>query len=212
VPTPLAYDDLPAGSDLAREFTPDGGITITAAVREPSPRALRWARRRAVPRATLITALTLAGVIVVGALMLRQARPGLSLWYLPVVIFPLLGLLSAAIFLLAWHASASRCIDALHQARRQVTIISADPTTLRIQSDGAFGPQSHTIPAACVQAVQLVWNPESDWYSMHRQLLHVKLDDGGVIALLPGRDESELVWVAAVLQRALGVPQRVIGS
>src|SRR5690242_13941429 len=77
VPEPLAYDDLPAGSDLAREFTPEGGVTITAAIREPSDRAIRWARRRAVPRAALISALALAGVIALAALVLRQARPGL---------------------------------------------------------------------------------------------------------------------------------------
>jgi hypothetical protein len=206
----LAYDDLPAGSDLAREFTAHGGVTITAAVREPSARALCWARRRAVPRAVLITALALTGVIVVGALMLRQTGGGLSLRYLPTVIFPLLGVLAAAVFLLAWQVSASRCIDALHESRRQVTIISADPTTLRIQSDGPFGPQSHAIPASRVRDIRLAWSPEADWHSMHRRLLHLKLEDGDVIALLPGRDESELAWVAGTLRRVLAVPQEVV--
>ena len=209
MPELLAYDDLPAGSDLAREFAPDGGVTITAAIREPSGRAIRWARRRAVPRAALITVLALAGVIAIGALVLRQARSGLSLRYLPAVVFPLLGLLSAAIFLLAWHATASRCIDALHESRRQVTIISADPNTLRVQSGGPFGPQSHDIPAPRVRAVRLSWNPETDWHSMHRRVLEVALDDSTSITLFPGRDDSELTWIAATLRRVLSVPQQV---
>ena len=38
----LSYDPLPPGSDLSLELTADG-VTIAAAAREPSARALRWA-------------------------------------------------------------------------------------------------------------------------------------------------------------------------
>jgi hypothetical protein len=194
----LAYDDLPPGSDLGREFTAEG-VVITAARAAPSARAIRWARRRAAGRAARDTAALLALV----GLWLWLMAPPQPIRSLTAVVYPLVGLLAASIFLLAWQGRSAQCIDALRIARRQATVIVADAERLRIETEGPFGALSESVEAARVGAVEVAQIEGKAWFAMDRSVLRVTLVDGRALDLLRGRDESELAWVASMLRRAV---------
>jgi hypothetical protein len=202
VPAPLlAYDDLPPGSDLCREFTANG-VTITAACEAPSSRAIRWARRRAVPPAARDTTALLALL----GLWIWLMAPPQPIRSLAPAVYPLLGLLAGSIFLLAWQGRSAQSIDALRIARRQATLIAADAQMLRIESEGPFGAQSHSLAATSIRGLN-VQQQDRPWFTMDRRVLRVTLEDGRCIDLLAGRDDSELAWATSVLRQAIGIAE-----
>jgi hypothetical protein len=207
----LTYDDLPLGSDLAHEFADGGGVTITAAVREPSARAVRWVRRRAAARAAGDTAIA-AVVGLALFLLLPLYTPRQRFEPLPLAVYPLLGVLGAAVYLMAWQIRFGHCRDALDVARRQVTVITADAASLRVETDGPMGAHSHRTSASDVVGVTSVAQAKQPWHSMRRHVVRITLIGGREIDLLAGRDESELAWAAAVLRRALNAPSPVVVS
>jgi hypothetical protein len=195
----LAYDDLPPGSDLCREFTANG-VTITAACAAPSLRAIRWARRRAVPPAARDATALLALL----SLWIWLMAPPQPIRSLAPVVYPLIGLLVASVFLLAWQGRSAQCIDALRLAQRQATLIIADAQRLRIESDGPLGTQSHSLAAESIRGLN-VQQQDKPWFAMDRRVLRVTLEDGRCIDLLAGRDDSELAWASSVLRQAIGL-------
>jgi hypothetical protein len=200
----LAYDDLPPGSDLGREFT-SGGVVITAACAAPSVRAMRWARRRAAGRAARDT----AGLLALMGLWLWLMAPPQPIASLTPVVYPLVGLLAGSIFLLAWQGRSAQCIDALRIARRQATLIVADVQRLRIETDGPFGALSRSDETSKVRGVEVARFEGKAWFAMDRWVVRVTLEDGTALDLLQGRDESELSCIVSLMRRALGIVREI---
>jgi hypothetical protein len=111
----LEYDDLPAGSDLRREYRP-AGVSIAVGGAEPSQRALRVARQREALRAGFDTAVALCIILALGVLLLPNDVPRrVRLANLPIAVYPLFGLFGAALYLLFWRQG---CAGRADQANR----------------------------------------------------------------------------------------------
>jgi hypothetical protein len=202
----LSYDAFPLGSDLSREFTADG-VTITAAAAIPSARATRLIVRAAALHAVPDCLIVVAVACLAAFIMVMQInRPP----NLPPIVYPLFGVFVAAIYLLAWKLRVEAATDALHQASRQVTVISTTPAELRIETEGPFGTASHRIPAADIADIHRLPMKLKLWWEAASPMLRVTMRDARTIDVLPGRDEAELDAVAATLRKALKVPESVV--
>ena len=208
VPFTLAYDDLPPGSDLLRDITTDF-VTITATAPEPSTRARHWARRSAAYRAVADVLLIVPPFLIVPTMLIAASRPYFAA-SLPPVIYPLLGIFVAAIYLLAWKWRYDHRIDAIHKARAQTTFVSASSAELHIEITGPLGDESHRIESQIIGEIHPQRPTFQEWWRFALPSLRIHLRDGRRIDIMRGRDESELAAIAANLRRVLGVPKNAM--
>ena len=199
----LAYDPLPEGSDLAVELS-DKQLTITASVREPSARSIRFIRRSAAFRAIPDCLLGVMITFLVIALLLGQInhRPNL-----PPFVFPIIAVFVAAIYLLAWKGRADAATELLHQARGQVTVLHAKPVSLRIDVTGLRVLARQTIEASSILGIRPTPITLRRWWAANLPALRIILKDAAPIDVLPGRDDLELEAIAAMLRRMLSIPE-----
>jgi len=202
----LAYDALPAGSDLSHELTSDG-VTITAAIREPSARSIRYIRRRAALRAIpdCIIGATIASLVILLLLVQLNRRPNL-----PPFVFPIIAVFIAAIYLLAWKARFDTAIDMLNDARSQLTLLTATAQELQIEIQRPHNPITRQIAASLISDIRPAPMSFHHWWAATLPVLRITLQNAEPIDVLPGRDEAELQAVAAMLRRALSLPEKVI--
>ncbi len=201
----LAYDSLPEGSDLSCEVTTEG-VRITAANIEPSARSIRLARRAAAFRAIPDTLFGVTGTTFVVMFLYESVNRGRG-FSLPAVIFPIIAVFVAAVYLLAWKGRSDAAIDLLHQARSESTVLFADSNELRIEIDGPRGSIHKQFNASSIVAISRAPITFSHWWSAKLPTLRIVLKDARLIDVLPGRDEAELQVVAAILRHALAVPE-----
>jgi hypothetical protein len=192
----LAYDDLPAGSDLRREYRADGSVTVTAPAGEPSS-----ALRRSMARDNAISgAAFCAGLM---AFLLWAAWPLVARLDFPrrVTAMGLGVVLAGGVFLLAWKVWYGADFDLVAKARREAAVLHADARGLLIETAGPEGPQSVEVPASEVLRISVV-----GWRFNRPPIPHIELErpHAPALRLLAGRDSTELRWVVATLIHALG--------
>ena len=204
----LAYDPLPEGSDLSCEITAEG-VRIAAAIQEPSARSIRFARRSAAFRAIPDSLFGVTGTTFVVMFLYESVNRGRG-FSLPAVIFPIIAVFIAAVYLLAWKGRSDAAIDLLHQARRERTVLFADSNELRIEIDGPRGSIHKQFDASSLTAISRAPITFSHWWNARLPTLRIILKDAAPIDVLPGRDEAELQAVAAILRHALAVPEKVL--
>ncbi len=201
----LAYDALPAGSDLSWQLDIES-VTITASIGDPSARSIRFIRRsaafRAIPDCVVGVAITSA----VSLMLFAKAARGPNL---PPIVFPIIAVFVAAIYLLAWKGRFDAGMDLLNEARSQVTILFANSTELRIEVGGPLGCVSSRINASRIVEILPAPITFRCWWAARLPALRLVLKDAEPIDVLPGRDQAELQAVAAMLRRVLAVPERV---
>ena len=203
----LAYDELPPGSDVRREYGAGGELTITAPAGEPSEAARRAAAQSTGVSSAAFCAVGLA-VLVWVALSTSDAvrRLGGGSRLTAVLLF---GVVCCGIVLLVWKVSYDGRLGLLAEARRQSTVLHATPYRLLVETGGPFGEKSFDVAAGEVVALEVVgepWAGDGGGAADSVPCLRVKLADGRVLRLMPGRHEAELRWVAAALGQALAKP------
>jgi hypothetical protein len=194
-PLALTYDELPAGSDLRREYHDGGAVTITSPAGEPSAAVRRaLAQRHAVAAAGLDGGLTAIALSVAWPLFARldAVERGVALALLVVV--------SGGAFLLVWKAWYGNDLDLVAEARQETAILHADASRLLIETAGPRGERSFEIPAEDVEKIGVV-----GWRREELLIPHLKIDRARAPALqlLAGRHPVELDWVAATVRQAL---------
>jgi hypothetical protein len=195
----LAYDDLPAGSDLRRAFGPDGSVTVTAPAGDPSPASRRsMARTNAISGAAFSAGIMAVALWVAWPLVARLDFP------LRVTAMGLGVVLAGGVFLLAWKVWYGADFDLVATARREAAVLHADARGLLIETAGPEGPQSVEVPASEVLRISVV-----GWRFNRPPIPHIKLErpHAPTLRLLTGRDPAELRWVVATLIHALGLSE-----
>ena len=209
---PIPYDDLPPGSDIRREYGPDGRtLTITVpAEREPPPAVRRAAAVETMIGGAMIAGAGLGLALLLFFLLFGAVRPERELWLAGGLAF---GAFGFGVFLLVWKVRYEAWLDLLTQGRRQATILRATADHLSVVSDGPYGESSHDLPRDRVHRVQvLVRLPACERRSgshdgaLHPPILALHLTDGRVIRAMPARPQAELYAVGDTLAQTLGVP------
>lgn len=198
--TALAYDELPEGSELRREFDGRGGVTITAPAGEVSV-----AVRRAAVRAGLLPA-SVASVLcflVIGGIVLKAARTNDLEPSLRPVAAVALGVLGTGIFLFVWLKYSSMVFYALQDARRQSSVLHADARRLLLETASPVDNSSLEIAVTDIGSLRLA--QEMRW-SVRLPCLKLVLRNGSSHLLLAGLQFEELRWAAAALSEVTGIP------
>ena len=198
-PVLLAYDDLPPGSDIRREYHGEL-VRITVPAGEPPAAA-----KRAVMQAALISGavsswafLLLAfGVFAYFVRMNRIIGAPLN-W--AIAFFAVF--CTAIVALVAWVRFGMKLED-LQAGRRQATVIAITPQRLVVETTGPFGVDGYEVPANQLVDVSIARAVVRDRDGRGRRLerMQLLLAGGRRIALLPGRDRAELTWVARAIGR-----------
>jgi len=200
----LAYDELPEGSALRREYDGRGGVTITAPAGE-----LPSSVRRSVARAGLLPASLAFGVCVavVGLIVLYAARSNRLDPALRTAAVVTLGALGGGVFLFVWLAHYAMLVDAMSQARQQSTVLHADARRLLVETKGPAGEESLDVPAESVKSFQVSCAMvDTVRPSAPVPCLQVNLRSDIGPFLLGGHHVAELRWVAATLAEVTGAP------
>ena len=199
----LAYDELPEGSDLRRDYDGAGGVTIRAPAGDLPPSVRREAARGGVVAAGVVCGVCL---LLGGALLLQALRRGID----PALRAPAavaLGVFCSGVFLLVWWVKYSARTHLLSDARRRTTVLHADANRIMILSTGPGGERSMDLPVERVIALQVINAAIAEtggWEQI--PLLQLRLHGRSFVQLLDGHHEAELRWVAATLSKATGVP------
>ena len=197
----LTYDNLPSHSRLQREYV-DGVLKITAGSEEPGPLVRRAALLRAAVPASLICFCTLVvGLAIFGATYEEHRRYMSSA--LSAALFIAFVVFCAALLALVWRIQFAARIEAVETALRQTTILAASRGRLIVESSGPFGAVSHDVkfdsPDRALDSILL--SRCDDRFQIG--ILEIVLKDGARIRVLPGRDDTELRWVANALLSAI---------
>jgi hypothetical protein len=202
-PATLGYDDLPAGSDIRREFL-DGGVRIAVPAGEAPREAIREAAKSALAWGAAVSAalVLLAWVIFVYGVRINGVSGIPLLWAR--AFFAIF--CAAVVMLVAW-VRYGVISDAIRAGRTQSTALAADRSRLMVETDGAFGAASYDLPAERIRSIVAGQRRlEDDRRSVRRMnCLVIHLNDGRDITLLPGRSPRELKWIAAAIGERLGV-------
>ena len=204
---PLAYDDLPPGSDIRRER--DGDIVrIIVPAGEP-PRAVR--------RQTLRDALARGAVESIGLLLVA-----LGAFYLGVraqrisggllrVAWGFFAIFCTALVMLVVWVRFGVMSDAVRAGRRQATVIAATPARLLIETTAPFAVAGYDLPAERIREIRIARSRLVDDLGQRRAVNHLSLhlSGGRSIVLLPGRERADLAAVASLLRQSLRKPQEV---
>ena len=115
---------------------------------------------------------------------------------------------TALVALVAW-VRYGVLLEALQAGRRQATIMAITPTGLLVETSGPFGAAGHDIDADRVRDAVVERVALRDLRGVNRRVhvVVIHLTNGRKIRLLPGRNRSELRWVAGTICRTLGVPR-----
>src|SRR4051812_44726896 len=194
-PLPLAYDDLPPGSDIRRERDVAGGaggasVRIVVPAGAPSRRVRRRTLTDALARGAVESVPLLIIAIAVFAVGLYRQRVSGRLLMLAYGFFAIF--CAALVALVVW-VRFGEMSDALRAGRRQMTILVATPARLLVETSGPFGTAGYDFPADVVIDVQIAHGPLIDDLGLRRRVNHLtlQLKDGRTIRLLPGRDRAE---------------------
>ena len=202
-PVLLAYDDLPPGSDIRREYDGDT-VKITVPAGEPPA-----ASRRAVAQAALVSgaisswaALLLAFVVFAYFVRINRISGTPLVW--AVAFFAIF--CTAIVGLVTWVRYGMKLED-LQAGRRQTTVMAITPIRLVIETSGPFGIAGYDIPQAQIVSVFVDRDVTRDADGRGRKLdrLQIQLAGGKRVWFLPGRDGGELRWVARALGRTMHV-------
>ena len=206
VPT-LAYDDLPAGSDIRREYVGDGDarqVRIIVPAGEPAPPVMRIALFDSFASGARTMSALLVLALVLFTIGVRNNRvSGVPLAYA----WAFFAVFCAALVLLvAWVRYGLR-LDAIRYGRQQMTVLAATPTRLLIETAGPFGIASYDVPREKIAGLSIARGVLRDDRNLPRSVTHVALSlaDGRTICLLPARDERELRWICGAVRQALGI-------
>jgi len=197
----LTYDNLPSHSRLHREYV-DGVLKIIAGPEDPGPLVRRAALlRAAIPASLICFCALIVGFAIFGA-MYAQNRRNLST-DLSAALFIAFVVFCAALFALVWRIQFASRIEASETALQQSTILAASRDRLIIETSGPFGAASHNLQFdstdRAVGSIRLARC--NDRFGIG--ILEIVLKDGAHIRILPGRDDTELRWVASALLAAL---------
>ena len=202
VPAPtLAYDDLPPGSDIRRVHEAHR-IQITVPAADPPRAALKQAALDALAWGAVISAPVLLLAAIVFYLGIRANRVSGELLTLAYAFFAIF--CAAIVMLISW-VRYGMTADALRAGRLQATIIAATPQRLLIETAGPFGAVSYDLPREKIAAISIGGGVMEDDRRTLRPVrrLELKLTDGRLIRLLPGRDPRELRWVCGVIKHIM---------
>ncbi|MBC8105403.1 MAG: hypothetical protein H7Z14_02340 [Anaerolineae bacterium] len=189
----LTYDTLPPLSHLRREIDEHGNVRISVAAGEPGALARRAAMHGtawiSIVWSTLITA-SLAALLFP---MFLANRPQ-PRWLYEILMIAA-GVFFSAMFLLVWWLEFRKRMDDIERASLQMTVVSASPRELLVESVGPFGRISKSLA------------PSGDLYCKRMpgariECLHVEALDGEITLLFPGLSTRELRWIAAEIVRA----------
>jgi hypothetical protein len=191
----LAYDELPAGSDLRREYRGDGAVTITSPAGEPSTAVRRSAAQRQALASALFTCVVMAGSL--WALWPQFTRLDAAL---RATVLGLLVVVIGGVFLLAWRVWYGADLDLLTKARREAVVLHADARGLLVEIAGPLGDRSIEVPANSLGRISVV-----GWRLGAVVIPHLKLEQHGepTLLLFAGRHRGELDWIAATLRQVL---------
>lgn len=202
-PLPLAYDDLPPGSDVRREYR-DGAdeVKITVPAGEPAPAVVRQTRLDAFASGAAASWALLLLAYLLFYLGLRNNRiSGISLAWA----WAFFAIFCAALVLLVVWVRYGMMIESLRVAREQMTVLAATPTRLLIETAGPFGLASYAFPRETIASLTIRRGVLRDDRHTPRRLLHlaIVLADGRTIITLPGRDVRELRWVCGTIRQVM---------
>jgi hypothetical protein len=198
--TALAYDELPEGSELRREFDGRGGVTITAPAGE-----VPVAVRRAAVRAGLLPA-SVASVLcflVIGGIVLKAARTNDLEPSLRPVAAVALGVLGTGVFLFVWLKYSSMVFYVLQDARRQSSVLHANAGRLLFETAGPMDNSSLEIAVTDIESLHVVHEIRR---SARLPCLKLVLRNGSSHLLLAGHHLTELRWASAALSEAMEIP------
>ena len=197
---PLAYDDLPPGSDIRREY--DGeSVQITVPAGEPPAAVIKQAAYDALSRGAASSWALLLLAFVAFYLGIRANRiSGATLLWAWTFFAAFCG---ALVMLVSWIRYGI-ALDALRTGRRQATIIAATRERLLIETAGPFGTVSIDLPRERVATIDTAAGVVLDQNERSHRLNYLRI---GEHVLLPGRDRREVEWVAAALRNVLQVPE-----
>ena len=200
----LAYDELPAGSTLRRQFDGQGGVTITAPAGEVSESV-----RQQVSRAALLPAAVafVSCVSVIGPIVLHQIRINRIDPQLRSAALLMLGVLATGVFLFVWLIRRSSLWNAVADARRRASILHVTAERMLVEVASPTGEES--LELAVSQMLALKVGPaalDATGTSAAVLCLQVLLRDGRTSLLLGGHHPVELGWVAAAVSETTGVP------
>ena len=202
-PVLLSYDDLPPGSDIRREQRGEL-VTITVPAGEPPASAKRAIAQAALVSGAISSWAFLLLALVVFAYFVRMNRIiGAPLnWAL--AFFAIF--CTAIVALVSWVRYGMKLED-LQAGRRQATVIAITPQRLVVETSGPFGVTGYEMSGEQVVNVSIGREMVRDAEGRGRKLdrLVIQLAGGRRIMLLPGRDLTELRWIARAIGRAVGV-------
>lgn len=203
----LAYDELPEGSELRREFDGRGGLQITAPAGEP-PESMR----RYVGHAGLLPASVAFGVCVAvgGPLVLEQILTNRIDPELRSAALLALGVLATGVFLFVWLTRRAALSHAVAEARRRSSVLHADAERLLVEVAAPSGDdspgESLDLPVAQLWGLKVAvaaLDPARE--STAVPCLRLFLTDGTTHLLLGGHHPMELAWVAGSVSEVTGV-------
>lgn len=201
----LAYDELPEGSDVRREYDGAGGVTITAPAGELPPgirRLLLWDAAVTGAGAGLMMAIPLGILLAYGTRTGRiLADPRLR----PAALI-VLGVFIAGFFLFVWFCEYANKALSFTEARMDATVLHANGTRLLVESFRGETPRSLQLPVTEIQSLAVVREFLTGGPGDRRvPCMKFRLHDGSDIRVLGGRHEAELRWVAGAISDATGV-------
>jgi hypothetical protein len=205
-PLQLAYDDLPPGSDVRREYGADGSVRIIVPAGDVPGPVRRAAGHRALVTGAGYAAPVLMGSLAVFVYFVRANRvAGVPLAW-AVAFF---GIFCTAIVALVAWVRYQMLTEAAQAGRRQATILVASRARLLVETSGPFGVAGYDLPRDRVASVWFgSWGRMTDRAGREQRTTHllIGLSDHMAVKLLPGRDVEELRWVAGAIAQALGLP------
>jgi hypothetical protein len=204
-PLPLAYDDLPAGSDIRREYVGDGEareVKIVVPAGEPSPAAMKAVLFDAFASGARASWALLLLALMLFFMGIRNNRvSGVALTWAWVFF----GIFCAALVLLVAWVRYGMMLESLRIGREQMTVIGVTPARLLIETAGPFGVASYDFAREKIARVTVGHSVLRDDRNLARRVsnIAIALVDGRTILTLPARDERELRWVAATVRETM---------
>jgi hypothetical protein len=201
----LAYDDLPPGSDIRREYDGDGEarqVTITVPAGEPPTPVMRVALFDSFASGARTMSALLLLAFLLFTIGLRNNRvSGVPLAYA----WAFFAVFCAALVLLVAWVRYGLQLDAIRYGRRQMTVLAATPTRLLIETAGPFGVASYDFARERIAGLSVARGVLRDERNLPRRVTHValSLSDGRTICLLPARDERELLWICGAVRQVM---------
>lgn len=193
----LAYDTLPVGSRIERQFEPDGGVILRVPAHEPGEAARRQVVLNAALAAAPVSALLV--IVCLGLLLFVAARDWQRWDSMRLgVVWAAALLFCGALFAMVWRAQFQQRLEHLQTALAQQTVLRASPGRLLVETDGPLGHASHDLRPAPDRPIRFRLArlpPQLDVTCMM-----VIAPDGSMARLLPGLSPAELDWVARTVR------------